>query len=206
MNILEKFKISPVALGLLQYIRLNSQKDEYIRSIVKSYLFDFETDSGKNPKDILEEAGYIKYIQGPKSRPWENIRLSDLGEKILKEMNQKPLHSLSEYMLEYTRKEYERIGADKTYLKSGGKILNYISEFLYSRPSEYNEKMVQAVILAYISEFEYGDKKYLLKMENLFFRPANVYQTKFNVDESPLHNFVTNHLDKVKYQYKILSY
>lgn len=36
-------------------------------------------------------------------------------------------------MLEYTRKEYERIGADKSYLKSGGKILHYISEFLETK-------------------------------------------------------------------------
>ena len=200
MNILEREKISPVALGLLQYIRLNSQKDEYIRGIVKSYLFDFETDSGKNPKDILEEAGYIKYIQGPKSRPWENIRLSDLGEKILKEMNQKPLHFLSEYMLEYTRKEYERIGADKIYIQGGGKILNYISEFLYSRPSEYTEKMIRAVITAYIESFDH-DYKYLNKMSTLFFKPTNVYNTKFNVDESPLHNFINMNKDKIKHYY-----
>ena len=200
MNILEREKVSPVALGLLQYIRLNSQKDEYIRGIVKSYLFDFETDSGKNPKDILEEAGYIKYIHGPKSRPWENIRLSDLGEKILKEMNQKPLHFLSEYMLEYTRKEYERIGADKIYIQGGGKILNYISEFLYSRPSEYTEKMIRAVITAYIESFDH-DYKYLNKMSTLFFKPTNVYNTKFNVDESPLHNFINMNKDKIKHYY-----
>ena len=200
MNILEKFKISPVALGLLQYIRLNSQKDEYIRSIVKSYLFDFETDSGKNPKDILEEAGYIKYIQGPKSRPWENIRLSDLGEKILKEMNQKPLHPLSEYMLEYTRKEYERIGADKSYLKSGGKILHYISEFLEAKQT-YTERMIRAVIHSYVSQYEY-DRKYLSKMENLWFKSKNAFATKWSQDDSPLWQYIEREQNLIKHTYK----
>ena len=200
MNILEKFKISPVALGLLQYIRLNSQKDEYIRSIVKSYLFDFETDSGKNPKDILEEAGYIKYIQGPKSRPWENIRLSDLGEKILKEMNQKPLHPLSEYMLEYTRKEYERIGADKSYLKSGGKILHYISEFLEAKQT-YTERMIRAVIHSYVSQYEY-DRKYLSKMENLWFKSKNAFATKWSQDDSPLLKYIEREQNLIKHTYK----
>ena len=200
MNILEKFKISPVALGLLQYIRLNSQKDEYIRSIVKSYLFDFQTDSGKNPKDILEEAGYIKYIQGPKSRPWENIRLSDLGEKILKEMNQKPLHPLSEYMLEYTRKEYERIGADKSYLKSGGKILHYISEFLEAKQT-YTERMIRAVIHSYVSQYEY-DRKYLSKMENLWFKSKNAFATKWSQDDSPLWQYIEREQNLIKHTYK----
>ena len=200
MNILEKEKVSPVALGLLQYVRLNSQKDEYIRNIVKSYLFDFQTDSGKNPKDILEEAGYIKYIQGPKSRPWENIRLSDLGEKILKEMNQKPLHSLSEYMLEYTRKEYERIGADKIYIQSGGKILNYISEFLYAK-EKYDERMIRAVITCYVNQFEY-DKKFLNKMMNLFFKSSNAFATKWNQNDCPLWQFIEREQNLIKHTYK----
>ena len=200
MNILEREGISPTVLGLLQFIRLNTGS-EYIHGIIRQYLYDFKTESGKNPCDILDEAGYIKYTKtGAKSRPWENIRLSELGEKILKEMNQKSQHELSEYMLDYTTQQYQRIGADKSYLKSGGKILHYISEFLNSRPSEYTERMIRAVIMAYVESFDY-DYKYLNKMSTLFFKPANVYNTKFNVDESPLHNFINMNKDKVKHYY-----
>ena len=119
---------------------------------------------------------------------------------ILKEMNQKSQHELSEYMLDYTTQQYQRIGADKSYLKSGGKILHYISEFLNSRPSEYTERMIRAVIMAYVESFDH-DYKYLNKMSTLFFKPANVYNTKFNVDESPLHNFINMNKDKVKHYY-----
>ena len=200
MNILEREGISPTVLGLLQFIRLNTGS-EYIHGIIRQYLYDFETESDRKPLEILDEAGYIKYIKtGAKSRPWENIRLSELGEKILKEMNQKSQHELSEYMLDYTTQQYQRIGADKSYLKSGGKILHYISEFLNSRPSEYTERMIRAVIMAYVESFDH-DYKYLNKMSTLFFKPANVYNTKFNVDESPLHNFINMNKDKVKYYY-----
>ena len=200
MNILEREGISPTVLGLLQFIRLNTGS-EYIHGIIRQYLYDFETESGRKPLEILDEAGYIKYTKtGAKSRPWENIRLSELGEKILKEMNQKSQHELSEYMLDYTTQQYQRIGADKSYLKSGGKILHYISEFLNSRPSEYTERMIRAVIMAYVESFDH-DYKYLNKMSTLFFKPANVYNTKFNVDESPLHNFINMNKDKVKYYY-----
>ena len=200
MNILEREGISPTVLGLLQFIRLNTG-DEYVSDIIRTYLFEYTTESGKNPCDILDEAGYIKYTKtGAKSRPWERVRLSELGEKILKEMNQKSQHELSEYMLDYTTQQYQRIGADKSYLKSGGKILHYISEFLNSRTSEYTERMIRAVIMAYVESFDH-DYKYLNKMSTLFFKPANVYNTKFNVDESPLHNFINMNKDKVKYYY-----
>ena len=200
MNILEREGISPTVLGLLQFIRLNTGS-EYIHGIIRQYIYEFETESGKNPCDILDEAGYIKYTKtGAKSRPWERVRLSELGEKILKEMNQKSQHELSEYMLDYTTQQYQRIGAEKSYLKSGGKILHYISEFLNSRPSEYTERMIRAVIMAYVESFDH-DYKYLNKMSTLFFKPANVYNTKFNVDESPLHNFINMNKDKVKYYY-----
>ena len=200
MNILEREGISPTVLGLLQFIRLNTGS-EYIHGIIRQYIYEFETESGRKPLEILDEAGYIKMLKtGAKSRPWENIRLSELGEKILKEMNQKSQHELSEYMLDYTTQQYQRIGADKSYLKSGGKILHYISEFLNSRPSEYTERMIRAVIMAYVESFDY-DYKYLNKMSTLFFKPANVYNTKFNVDESPLHNFINMNKDKVKHYY-----
>lgn len=203
MNILEREKISPSTIGLLQYIKLNSQKNEYIQNIIKYYVFDFITDSNKIPKDILEEAGYIKYVKGSKTKPWENIRLSDLGEKILKEMNEKPLHSLSQFTLNYTKSQYERIGADKSYIKGGNKILHYISEFLYAKDS-YTEKMIESVIYSYVEQFTY-DKKYLNKMGTLFFKPKNVYATKFTLEESPLQDFIENNQDAIRYNYKLLN-
>ena len=200
MNILEKEAISPTVLGLLQFIRLNTGS-EYIHGIVKQYVYEFETDSGRKTLEILEEAGYVKFLKTcPKSRPWEGLRLSDKGEKILREMVQKEQHALSQYTLDYVTEQYKRIGVDKSYIKGGGKLLNYISEFLYSRPSEYTERMIRAVILAYIHSFE-ENYKYLNKMSTLFFKPTNVYNTKFNVDECPLHNFINLNKDKVKYYY-----
>ena len=204
MNILEKEKINPSTLGLLMYLNLN-KGSEFVQNIIREYLFEFETDSGRRPHEILEEAGYIKYIKKyPASKPWVGIRLSEKGEKILKEMNQKEQHHLAEFTLDYVTKEYNRIGADKTYMKGGGKLLHYISEFLYSRPSEYTERMIKAVISAYVSKFEY-DKKYLNKMENLFFKPKNAFATKFSVEDSPICSFIDNQKDLIKYHYKIVE-
>ena len=202
MNILEKFKISPSTLGLLVFLKLNTG-DEFIRSIVKQYLYDFETESGRKPLEILDEAGYIKYIKtGAKSRPWENIRLSEKGEQILKEMHQRSTHPLAELTLNYTKEQYNRIGAEK-HISGGGKLLFYISEFLYYKDS-YTEEMIKAVVYSYVSQFEY-DHKYLNQMKTLFFKPINAYTTKWTPEESPICNFISKNQDLIKYNYKLLN-
>lgn len=200
MNIIEKEGLNPSTLGLLMYLKLNTGS-EYVRGIIKQYLYDFETESGRKPLEILDEAGYIKMLKtGPKTRPWESVRLSEKGEKILKEMNQKPLHDLAEYTLDYVRKEYERIGAGKEYINGGGKLLNYISEFLYAK-EKYDERMIRAVVTAYTDQYEY-DKKFLNKMQNLFFKSKNAFATKWNPEDCPLWQFIQNNQDSIKNTYR----
>ena len=201
MNILEREGISPTVLGLLQFIRLNTGS-EYIHGIIRQYLYDFETESGRKPLEILDEAGYIKMLKtGAKSRPWENIRLSELGEKILKEMNQKSQHPLAEFTLEYVTEQYKKIGALK-HISGGGKLLFYISEFLYYKDS-YTEDMIKAVVYSYVMQFEY-EQKYLNQMKTLFFKPTNAYTTKWTPEECPICNFIDKNQDIIKYNYKLL--
>jgi DNA-binding MarR family transcriptional regulator len=200
MHTLEKNGITPPLLGMLFFLKLNSTSIEYIRDNIEAYLF--EEKDGKKAIDILDELGYVKYIKTGKNDPVVRVRLSEKGETILKELNQKPMHPLSEFTLNYTKKEYERVGAKKEYISGGGKLLNYISEFLYSRPSEYNEGMIKAVISAYCDSFQDSDMKYINKMATLFFKPSNVYTTKFTVEESPICKFVDSNRDLIKYYYK----
>ena len=202
MNVLEQKSISPSKLGLLWFLKLNSTKSDYIYMILKQYLFEFETESGRKPLEILESEGYIKFIKTyPESRPWEGVRLSSKGEDVLKELNQKPLHELAQMTLDYTRDEYKRIGADKM-VKGGGKLLNYISEFLFHK-EHYNEKMIKAVIKSYINQFEY-DQKYLNNMGTLFFKPTNAYATKWTPEDSPIISFIDKNQETIKYTYSKL--
>ena len=121
LQVMRSEKIKPSTLGLLMYLKLNTG-DEYISDIIRTYLFEYTTESGKNPCDILDEAGYIKYTKtGAKSRPWERVRLSEKGEQILKEMHQRLIHPLAELTLNYTKEQYNRIGAEK-HISGGGKL------------------------------------------------------------------------------------
>lgn len=203
MNILEKEGINPSTLGLLHFVKLNTGKEGYILDIIRQYLFEFATESGRKPHEILEEAGYIKYIKTGKKDPFYRVRLSDKGERILKEMNRKPHHDLAEFMLNYIKKQYERIGADKKYISGGDKLLHYISEWLEAKEG-YTEPMIKAVVNAYISQYEY-DKTYLNSMSNLIFKPVNAYATKFTPDDSPLWKFTTNNQSLIKHHYKLIQ-
>lgn len=202
MNILEKEGINPSTLGLLHFAKLNTGKEGYILDIIRQYLFEFQTESGKKPHEILEEVGYIKYIKTGKKDPWYRVRLSDKGEQILKEMHQKPLHELSEFMMNYIKEQYQRIGAEKRYIQGGSKLQYYISEWLYNK-GNYTEPMVKAVINAYVSQYEY-DRSYLNSMSTLIFKPTNAYATKFTPEDSPLWKFTINNQDLIKYHYSIL--
>ena len=185
---------------MLFFLKLNSTSIEYIRDNIEAYLF--EEKDGKKAIDILDELGYIKYIKTGKNDPIVRVRLSEKGETILKELNQKPTHLLAEFMLEYTKKEYERIGAkDKT--KGGPKLLNYISEFLYEKEN-YTERMIKAIITTYVNSFEY-DQTYMNGMGTLFFKPTNAYATKWIKEDSPIWTFIEKNQDTIKYNYKKIN-
>lgn len=203
MYILEKHQITPSALGLLLFVKYQ-QSAEYNKHIVVSHMYDFTTSSGERIADVLEGMGLIHYIKGKKSQPeWEKVRLTELGERILKEMVQKPQHPLTEYMYNTIKNQYERIGAEKKYIVGGKKILHYISEFLYHKDT-YTEKMIDAVIYTYAEEFSY-DRKYLNKMDTLIYKPGNVYATKWVPEDCPLEKFIDSNIDKIKHNYKKLN-
>lgn len=201
MHILEKEGLTPNTLGLLMFIKLNSLGQEYIHKVLQERLYDIELPDGRNPIEILEELDYVKYITTGRKDPIFRLRLSSKGEDVLKELNQKPLHELAQMTLDYTREEYQRIGADKM-VKGGGKLLNYISEFLFHK-EHYNEKMIKAVIKSYINQFEY-DQKYLNNMGTLFFKPTNAYATKWTPEDSPIISFIDKNQDTIKYTYSKL--
>ena len=200
MQILEKLEITPETLGLLLFIKLNTSSTDYVRDIIKEYLFEFTIpDTEFNFAQIFEQKGWIKYVKTGRKDPWHRIRLSDKGEQILKDLNNKPKHELADFMLEYIKSEYKRIGADNNYIKGGDKLLNYISEFLYHK-AVYTEKMIKAVITSYVEQYQY-DKKYLSKMDNLIFKPSNAYATKWTKEDSPLCIFIDANQDKIRYNF-----
>lgn len=202
MIILEKENITPDTLGMLMFIKMNSSATDYIREVIREYLFEFTIpDHDINFAQLFEQKGWIKYVKTGRKDPWHRIRLSDKGEQILKDLNNKPKHELADFMLEYIKSEYKRVGADGL-VRGGDKLLNRISEFLHFK-AVYTERMIKAVVKAYVAQFEY-DRTYMNNMETLIFKPANAYATKWTAEESPLCKFIDKSQDTIKYEYSKL--
>ena len=203
---IEKEGINPSTLGLLIFISLNTNKG-YIRDIIKSYMYEFTTNSGKKPADILEEAGYIEYIKTGKEL-WDKVRLSEKGKQIIKSINEKPQHELSEECWKILEDLYKKYDVDKSKIVNKSKTIYYISEFLYTKEEEgkkYDVKMWKAVIDSYLSSFEYERKIYIPKTINLLFKSDNVYATKFNKDSSPLYQYSISSLESIRKSYSKLK-
>ena len=202
MKLLEKLEITPDTLGLLMFIKLNTSPTEYVSKIIKEYVFDFKLmDTEYSFADVFEKKGWIKYVKTGKKDPHHRIRLSKDGEEILKSLNQKPIHELAQFALDYTKEEYSRIGANSL-IKGGDKLLHYVSEWLYFKEN-YTDRMVKAVISAYVNQFEY-DNKYMNNMGTLFFKPTNAYATKWKCEDSPICNFIEKNKDAIKQVYNKL--
>ena len=203
MEKLEKLKITPDTLGLLMFLKLNSSPTPYVSNIIKEYVFDFKIPDSTDKcfADVFEHLGWTKYIKTGKKDLWYRIRLSKEGEEILKSLNNKPTHELAQFTLDYTKSEYLRVDA-KSLVKTGDKLLHYISEWLHFKEN-YTERMIKAVISTYINQFDY-DKTYMNNMGTLFFKPSNVYTTKWNCEDSPICNFIEKNKDNIKQVYNRL--
>lgn len=202
MKLLEKLEITPDTLGLLFFISLNTSPTEYISKIIKEYVFDFKfPNTDYCFADLFEEKGWIKYVKTGKKDPHHRIRLSKDGEEILKSLNKKPIHELAQFVMDYTKEEYSRIGANSL-MRGGDKLLHYISEWLYFKEN-YTDRMIKAVISSYVNSFE-NDQKYMNNMGTLFFKPGNAYQTKWKCEDSPICNFIERNKDIIKRVYQKL--
>lgn len=198
-SILEKNNITPELLGLLMFIKLNSSGDEYISQTIKEY--GYECWVGDTAlMDILDKYGFVKYVKSGKKDPWYRVRLTENSEKILKDMNQKPLHELAEFGFDYLSQEYKRIGQQEK-IKNKTKSIFYLSEFLYHKEN-YTERMLKAVLSAYVESFDYERQKYMFNTLALVFRSSNAYASKWSPEDCPLVDFINKNEQLIKNKYK----
>lgn len=176
--LIESRSITPDTLGLLFFVKINSQGSEYVRNILREYLIEFKVpDTDYFLYEVYEAQNLIHFIKTGRKALEYRVRLTDLGEDILKSLSQKPLHELSEEAVNFLWSEYERVG-QKEKLKNRTKTQFWISEFLYHKES-YNLGMIKAVIKTYVDSFEYEKRKFMLTTQNLFFKVPNAFATRW---------------------------
>lgn len=131
----------------------------------------------------FENLGLVKFVNGTKkSSKFKLVRLSDKGSKILEEIqipqiNEDDLNIFS-WLEAIYKKEGKEIGNAK-------KTKSLISQFRVNSGIERNH-------LAYLCKIFINDEKQMewsKKLEFLFWKPANVFQTKFDIEQSRLYQY-----------------
>lgn len=199
--LIESRSITPDTLGLLFFVKINSQGSEYVRNILREYLIEFKVpDTDYFLYEVYEAQNLIHFIKTGRKALEYRVRLTDLGEDILKSLSQKPLHELSEEAVNFLWSEYERVG-QKEKLKNRTKTQFWISEFLYHKES-YNLGMIKAVIKTYVDSFEYEKRKFMLTTQNLFFKAPNAFATRWSVENCPIIEFIDKNQNEIRKNYK----
>lgn len=207
MQLLEKESINPTVLGCLWFLKLNTSPTEYISHVIKEKLFDFEDSNGQTPAQLLEERGYVKYLNSGKKAPYYRIRLSDKGEAVLKSLAQKPEHELAQECWEILKTGYELYGIPREKIVNQTKTTFYISEFLYEKELQgkgYTVKMFKAVVYDYLNSLMYGKEHLAKRTLKLLYDPSNQYSSKFNTEDCFLWSWSNTHKENIINTYKNL--
>lgn len=185
-KMLKSKELSHSDLVLLQASKQNKVED-------LSYVIEKFSDLDIDP---LEEKGYLTYIAGKKKdSKASKLRLSKKGVTLLEVLETPEITEedlvLYDWMHEIYTLDGKLIGNKK-------RTRIYIAEFRVHSGIERNE-------LAHLLEVFLRDDKnmaYNNKLEFAFFKPANLFQTKFELDQSRLWQYYQSNKELIDTAYK----
>ena len=170
-NLLQSYGLIPEDVISLQAIFQNkTENNEHLLELICNI-------------EKFEKFELVKYVTGTKKfSKFKLIRLSDKGSKILEEIqipgtNQDDL-DIFEWLESIYKKEGKEIGNAK-------RAKAWISQFRVNSGIERNH-------LAYLCRVFIKDEKemeYSKKLEFLFWKPANLFQVKFDIEQSRLYQY-----------------
>ena len=147
----------------------------------------------------FENLGLVKYIKGTKkSSKFKLVRLSDKGSSTL-ELIQIPLVNQDDlnifnWLESIYKKEEKEIGNAK-------KTKSLISQFRVNSGIERNH-------LAYLCKtfiLDEREMEWSKKLEFLFWKPSNLFQTKFDIEQSRLYQYYLKRKDYFDEKFKNLA-
>lgn len=205
MNILEKNKITPEELGVLQFIAINSKQNPYVRECISSFLFSLPVPDGEMLYVEWEKRSWISFISKTKKSDTlvDLVRLGDVGQTIVKTFGDAGEHPLMKFTFETLKELYQKNNFDSMKIKGGKDTYHSISEFLHYK-SHYSDKMIKAVLRAYVESFEMGKEIYALRTDTLFWKKPNAYTKKWDPSNCPLIDWIDVNSDYILKVYKKL--
>lgn len=170
--LLESYGLIPEDVVVLQAVFQNKFEDN------SSLLEIFSSNIEK-----YETRELVKFINGTKKdSKFKLVRLSDKGSKILEEIQVGGINQDDLDVYEWLESVYKNSGKEVGNMK---KTKSLIAQFRVNSGIERNH-------LAYLCKVFINDEKEMEwsnKLEFLFWKPANLFQTKFDIEQSRLYQY-----------------
>ena len=173
-KILESYGLIPDDVICLQAIFQNKTEDNELL-LISIYTVE--------KIEKFEKSELVKYISGTKkSSKFKLVRLSDKGSKILDEIQIPQINTDDLDIFGWLEGIYKNSGKE---IGNAKKTKSLISQFRVNSGIERNH-------LAYLCRVFINDEKemeYSKKLEFLFWKPSNLFQTKFDIEQRRLYQY-----------------
>lgn len=182
----------PLMLPLLLVLKHASKKD--VSEVIPKVML---TD---DPKDLdwLVDEGYIKYIKGKKEdNLLQKLRLDTKGKLFLNALQDPEVLEEDMQFCNWLITVYKDKG--KT-IKSGKKLLSLIAWFRESTQIDKNK--LAYLLKCFIQEQEETDFKYSHDINNVFWKPTNLFQTRPILEDSRLYSFYISNKEKMDKEFE----
>lgn len=189
INVNNLFKLpNPFTLPLLLVLKQAAKKDvvDKIAALVTS----------DEDLDALEKGGYIKYIKGKKDDTIiHRMRLDKNGTKFLNSLDEPDVEPQDIQIFEWLSGIYKKRNKE---IGNGKKTQRLIASFREKSGIEKNH--LAFLCNAFISDDE--QQEWSFKLEYVFWKPANLFQTRFILEESRLYKYYLKKENYFKEQFK----
>ena len=205
MNVLEKYQISPEELGVLQFVAINSKQSDYVRKCIESFLFSAPYPDGELLYLDWEKKDWISFIKAVKKTDTlvDLVRLGTKGQSIVKTYGDAGEHPLMQFTFDTVKELYKKNNFEALKIKGGKDVYHSISEFLHYK-SHYSDKMIKAVLRAYVESFKLGEEKYALRIDTLFWKKPNAFTKKWDPSNCPIIDWIDSNNELILKVYKKL--
>lgn len=175
VNIENLMKINPMMLPLLLVLKQAGKKD--VSESVAQLIFDDEE------LEKLVNTDYIKYIKGGKNdNELQRMRLSKKGTEYLNNLDEPEVLEEDIKIFNWLSDIYVKMGKE---IGNGKKTQRHIASFREKSGIEKN----QLALLCNTFINDESQTEWSFKLEFLLWKPTNLFQTKFNLDDSRLYKY-----------------
>ena len=144
----------------------------------------------------LIDSGYVSLIKGKVTEPvWKKARITSKGQEVLDVLETPEITEEDLVLFDWAKRVYEKRGKEVGNAKDTKKFIA-----LFRSHSSITGNNLAKLIKAFLDDE--SCQQYSHKLESVFFKPSNVFQVKFDLENSWLYQFYLKNKAKFDAQFE----